>query len=302
MVRLVVQCEHVPHAHQVGHDPLEHLALALDRVQIGAAALEEGPAALGDIHRLAALEGVEVCDDDLCAVEIAQHVGRHKLSALVIAVRIVGLEHAEAVLDRDAGSDDQETAGEAAAVGAADGVDRLPSDEHGHDGGLAGPGSELQRQPGQVGICLFIRLFEMFEKRASGVAERRRDLAQPNHCLHRFDLTEERSDFVESMMPPVLEQPRRLRRYPPLAGLRQRPPTAHGIADAVNRLREFVLLAFGRDPLRRFVENQRLLRAFALLGLGDRRDERDLAPPVENAVRRLAALVKLPVLRRNMVR
>ena len=46
----------------------------------------------------------------------------------------------------------------------------------------------------------------------------------------------------------------------------------------------------------------RLLRAFAFLGPGDRRDERNLAPPVENAVGRLAGLVKLPVLRWNIVR
>ena len=133
---------------------------------------------------------------------------------------------------------------------------------------LPAPVASFSASLDRSGFACSFALFEMFEKRASGVAERRRDLAQPNQRLHRFDLTEERSDFVEPMMPPVLEQPSRLRRYPPLAGLGQRPPTVHGIADAVNRLREFVLLTLGLDPLRRLVENQRLLRAFAFLGLG----------------------------------
>ena len=44
------------------------------------------------------------------------------------------------------GRDDQEAAGELLAGGAAHGVDRLPGDQHRHDGGLAGAGGELQGQ------------------------------------------------------------------------------------------------------------------------------------------------------------
>ena len=74
-----------------------------------------------------------------------------------------------------------------------------------------------------------------------------------------------------------------------------------GIADTIDGLGQLVLLAFGRDPLCFLVEDQRLLSAFALLRLGDRRDERDLAPPVEHPVGRLPALVELPVPRRVFV-
>jgi hypothetical protein len=39
VVGLVVEHEDVLHAHQVGHDPLEHLAFGLERLQLLAAAL-----------------------------------------------------------------------------------------------------------------------------------------------------------------------------------------------------------------------------------------------------------------------
>ena len=204
MVRLVVQSEHVLHAHELGHDALEHLALALQRTQVGSASLKEGAAALRDLHRLAKLEGVEIGDDDLRAVEIAQHVAGHELPALVVAVRVVGLEHPEPVLDRDARRDNQEAPCETPAVGASDRVDRLPGDEHGHDGGLSGPGGQLHRKPGQIGVRLFVRLFEVFQKPSSGVAERGRDLGQPDHRFHGLHLTEEGAEVAEVMVTPVV--------------------------------------------------------------------------------------------------
>src|SRR5439155_13267007 len=80
------------------------------------------------------LEGVVVGDDDLGAVDVVQHVARHQLAARIVAVRIVRLEDAQAILDRDPGRDNEEPAGETLALWASDGVDGLPRDEHGHDG------------------------------------------------------------------------------------------------------------------------------------------------------------------------
>ena len=57
---------------------------------------------------------------------VAQHVAREELAAAVVAVRVIGLEHAEAILDGDAGRDDQEAPGEAPAGRVSDSVDRLP--------------------------------------------------------------------------------------------------------------------------------------------------------------------------------
>ena len=76
-----------------------------------------------------------VGDDDLGAVEIAEHIGGDQFAVFVVAVGIVGLEDAEPVADGEAGGDYQESAGEFAAAGTADSVDGLPGDEHGHDGG-----------------------------------------------------------------------------------------------------------------------------------------------------------------------
>ena len=66
VVRLVVEHQDVLHAHQLGHDALEHLAFGLQRVAARRpAALEQRAAALRQLHPLAQLEGVVVGDDDL---------------------------------------------------------------------------------------------------------------------------------------------------------------------------------------------------------------------------------------------
>lgn len=49
-----------------------------------------------------------------------EHVFRHELAARVVAVRIVGLKHAQPVLDRDTRRDHQEAAGESLALRARD--------------------------------------------------------------------------------------------------------------------------------------------------------------------------------------
>ena len=245
---------------------------------------------------------MEVGGDDLRPLKIAQHVARYELPVLVVAVRIVGLEHPEPVLDGDAGSDDQEAPREAPAARTAHRVDRLPGDEHGHDGGLAGAGCELQGQPGERRIGFLIRRVQLFAELASG-GELGRDFGQPDDRLHRLDLTEEGADIVESVVTPVMQQPGRLWRDPPLTEVGQRPPAVDGVTDAVDGLRQLVLLAFSRGPLCLLVEAQRLLilTAFDLLRLGDRRDERNLSPPLPDVVGRLAFSVKLPMPRGVLV-
>ena len=67
-------------------------------------------------------EGVVVGDDDLRAVEVAEHVGRHQLAVAVVAVRVVRLEHPQAIADGEARGDHQESARETA--GCRDGAPR----------------------------------------------------------------------------------------------------------------------------------------------------------------------------------
>ncbi len=155
----------------------------------------------------------------------AQHVGGTSSRLLVVAVRIVRLQDAQAVLDGDAGRDDQEAAGERLAARAADGIDRLPGDQHRHDGGLAGAGGELQREPQQVRVGLArwrrrgargTRLPASPIFGATSVSQIAVSTASTWQKNGRTPL--------ELVVPPVLEQARRLGRDLPLARVRQRPP------------------------------------------------------------------------------
>jgi hypothetical protein len=113
MVRFVVDGQDVLHAHEVGHHALKHLAFSFLRVEvITRAALKQGAASRGKFDAFAKLEGVVVGDDDLGPIHIVEHVAGNKLTAGVVAIRIVGLEHAQAVFDRQAGRADQKAARE----------------------------------------------------------------------------------------------------------------------------------------------------------------------------------------------
>ena len=67
-------------------------------------------------HAFPQYEGMVVGYDDLGPVEVAQHVAGHQLSADVVAVRIVGLQYAQPVPDRNPWRHNQEAACEAPAV------------------------------------------------------------------------------------------------------------------------------------------------------------------------------------------
>ena len=95
--------------HEVGHDALEHLAVGLGGLEVGAAAFEQGAADLGDVQALAQFEGVEVGDDDFGAGDLAEQVSRHQLAVFVVIVRVAGQHDAETVADGDAGGADQES-------------------------------------------------------------------------------------------------------------------------------------------------------------------------------------------------
>ena len=174
---------------------------------------------------------------------------------LVVAVRIVWLQHAQAVLDGDSGRDHQEAARESGALGPANCVDRLPGDQHRHDGGLSGAGRQLESQPRQVRIGVVIGVREMVEEFPAGPARARRNLGEPNGGLDRFNLAEEGLNATESVVPPVLEQPGSLRGDLPLALVRQVSPPLDLSAHPVDDCRQVVLLAFGLDLLRSLIEH-----------------------------------------------
>ena len=132
----------------------------------------------------------------------------------------------------------------------------------------------------------------------------RRNLGEPDSSLHRFELTEEGPNATKAVVPPVLEQARRLRGHLPLARVRQFAPAVNLLANPVDDGRQVVLLASGFELLRLFVKYQRgLLRgSLAPLRLRNRRDELSRAAAFNDLLRRLPSLVQFPVPTRAFVR
>ena len=190
MVRLVVDDVDAVIVEQLAAGPLQHLGIGFRRLErLGIVPLQEAARDLGQGQRLAMLEGVVVGDDDLRAADLRQHFRRRDLARLVVVVRLARQQHAKPILDRDAGSDDQEGAGEILRV-LARGVDRLPGDQHGHDGRLAAARRHLQGEAEKPGIGLLVGLGDLIQK-ALRRRTLRRDLGQPDDRLDGFDLAEE---------------------------------------------------------------------------------------------------------------
>ena len=189
---------------------------------------------------------MEVGDDDLGLSEVGEHVGRDKLPAIVIAVRIVGLQDAETVLDGDAGGDDKKTASEFLGVGPADGVDGLPGDDHRHDGSLAGAGGELQRHAQQLRVGVPAGAGEAIEDALAGRPQLGGNLGQPDDCFDGLYLAEERAEIAEPMMAPMEEQPGGFGSDAPVVGALYLSPIIDPAANLIDRRGdEFILLLLG---------------------------------------------------------
>ena len=295
---LVVEDHDVLHAHQVGNDPLEHLAFRFERVRVfPAATSQEGTSAFRQGHPFTPLEGVKVRDYDLRAVDIRDHVRGNQSALPVVVVGIVGLEHPQPIADRQARGHDQEAAGEGRAPRPADRVDGLPRDQHRHDHRLAGAGGELERQPRQIAV-LGVDFLQPSQKAASPrVPPLRSHFRQPDSRLHRLHLAEEGSNVVPAILaPPVLQESRRLGRHLPLLGARELAPAGDFGTQVLNHPRqvELRLVLFPRGQFQ-------LRAASALLWGGNGRIEADLPAGLDQPVRRLAVAVELPVARRRLV-
>ena len=118
-MRLVVDHQNVLHAHQLGHDALEHLPLGFLGREWLTMALEKRPSALREFHSLPQFEAVVIGDDDLGAVNVGEHIRRDEFAGLVVRVGIVGLENPQAVADGKARGNNQESARELLAAGPA---------------------------------------------------------------------------------------------------------------------------------------------------------------------------------------
>ena len=186
---------------------------------------------------------MEVGDDDLCASDIVEHIVGYDFARFVVAIWIVGLEHAEPIADRQAWGDDQEPARVGFARWASDGIDGLPGDEHRHDGCFACTGGEFERQARQVRIGFLIDPFEILQE-PFAVFGFRGDFGKPNRCLDRFDLAEERADTGELVGSPVLQKSCGFWGDVPLGWVGDLAPKVHESADLVDRGGRFVRLGF----------------------------------------------------------
>ena len=205
VVRFIVDRQNILHAHQLGHDTLEHLPLGFDRVESLPSPLEERSTTLRQIDALTQLEGVVVRDDDLRALQIGEHVARHQLATLVIAVRVVRLQHAQAISNRQPRRHDEETSGESLALRMSHGIDRLPCDQHCHHGGFAGARRELQRHPHELRIGVIVGVGQVLEKPLAGVSRMRCHFGKPDRGFYGLHLAEERANATELVVSPVLQ-------------------------------------------------------------------------------------------------
>ena len=167
-------------------------------------------------------------------------VGRNDIAQAVVVLRVVGQQHAQPVANGDTGRDDEEGVGEARVLRIGAFVERVPSDEHGHDHGLAGARGHLERCPRQAGIRGVVRLSNRVLD--PGIAVLPGDLGDIDGGFESFILAEEKL-FLAGGIGPVGNQARGGGRYADVAALA---PHADAPTDVVD---ELVLLDAVLGPL-----------------------------------------------------
>ena len=227
----------LPAPRQPLRDAPDHLPFRLDCPRpLIASSAQQVPRAGGQPFAFALLEDVIVGDDDFRPPHVAEHIVGHEVAALVVVVRVVGQQHAQAVADSNSGRDDEELVGERARLGAARRVDRLPDDQHRHHRRLARAGRQFQSDPQQLRVGPLVRplqvqadILEFLRDPGASLPQDLGDLRQPDHGLDRLHLAEEGADALMLVVrpAPVLQQPPRRRRHAPVFRIRQLAPRVH---------------------------------------------------------------------------
>lgn len=145
----------------------------------------------------------------------------------------LGEQDAQAVLDRDAGGNNQEAPAEMAASRRANRVDRLPRDQHRHDGGLARARRHFHGDAHQVRAGLLVGALDVLPQVGISLLGAG-DFGQPDNGLNRLDLTEERAQTLDLCAPPVVQQARSCRCDAPIPIAGQRTPSGNVRADFVD--------------------------------------------------------------------
>jgi hypothetical protein len=188
---LVIEHDDILEREQFAAGTAEHLPVRLarfDRLRV-VAGQKRAPDPR-QRNSLTMLEGVVVGNDDCGLSHIAQHIAGQQLARPVIALGVLGVEYLKPILDRDAGSDDQEGAREAVGARHAHGIERLPGNDHRHDRGLARAGRHFQSEAEQLGVGLGICRLDRAPE-VGILPPAAGDLGQPDQRLDGLDLAEE---------------------------------------------------------------------------------------------------------------
>ena len=146
---------------------------------------------------------------------------------------------------------------------------------------LPAPVASLSAKPGEAGICRLVGRLQALHELPALASGAGGNLGQPDHRLYRFDLTEERTDVAELVVPPVVQQPRGLGGDPPL-GAGQPAPLVYAVAHALDHPHQLILLPVVVRRPAGIIETQLGLVQALLAGGGDRGDERDAPAAVDD--------------------
>ncbi len=133
------------------------------------------------------------------------------------------MEDAEAVFDGKARGDDEEAGCEEFGLRVLHGVDGLPGDEHGHDGGFACAGGEFEGDAIEAGVGFGVGVGEVGEDTFGGGALGG-NFGQPDGGFGGFDLAEKGPQIGELVVTPVLEEAGGGRGDAPLFGIGESAP------------------------------------------------------------------------------
>ena len=125
--------------------------------------------------------------------------------------------------------------------------------------------------------------------------EVRRHFGQPNRGFDGFDLTKERTDAAERVVPPMLEEARRFRADLPMGGVGQGPPCIHVLAHFIDDGGGIVLLFPSGQALPLVEHHLGLPDLFPFLRLRNGRDELCGATGFDCLLCGLSIFVQFPV-------
>ncbi len=122
---------------------------------------------------------------------LAQLIGQgpgNDTEHLVVVLRMGWLEYGQTALDREARSHDQDIFGKTDVLRVGDLVPDVPCSNHGHDNGLASPGSHLGTQSPERSAIRWDRHADPVDFRPFG---------KPDERFHCLDLAEEKTPALE---------------------------------------------------------------------------------------------------------